>query len=405
MKKNPSIRIGKTVFCIIYIFLLSLSTSYNKDIVIDGKISAYVESQNNEKSKYIHSETHFNAGEELSSFNVESKKMVDFTRTDFKTYSSYLTLNKGNTDAFLLTNQNYELEFSSKVMWFSFRQDMNRTFMESIRLRQYRQNVESRSINSGFDFSFYVSSIMADQIITSSNGELNNYDEILDYNDIGLDFALDVDGDPKHGHIKNIYYIEETNHISKSLYYYNDDFIIMYGPIDQIFSGYEKVLNYDFLTTNISIENNLSFLNQIDFGETMIYDTNLDIPNLKLHEISAFMLAPYAIPTQGIFVIIMTSILSVLILVYCLLVKRYFFTRLHLIDTSFFILILVIYHVLLKLFSYFYFSSYFSFTLSNYIFGFLTLMMMLFQGYYYYIYYRKLLAFKKKMVIENDQNH
>ena len=378
----------KTSTAIIFIFLVSLSTSYNKEVIIDSKISDFVTHLNEDNHNFIHSTTTRGSEYDLNAFNSESKKIADLYRTDFSTFSSYISIEKNDNSIFHLSNPTFDLNLFSKILYFTFRFDINRTFMESIRLRQYRTDVESRKISDGYDFSFFISSIMADKIINASNGSIKTYDALLDYNATGLDFFVDVEGILKRGHISNIYYIEDINKISKSLYYYNDDFIILFGLLDKIFPGHQKVLNFDFKSTNISIENNLHLLNSLQFGDLHIFDNDSGEVNSELHQISYFMNNPYVVPIEGMILINLTIILSAF-LIFFTIKKGILLKKSYWADVSITFLALILFHTILKVLSFFTFTSFVSFMLSNYIFGLITVIIIAISFLYYYLYYDK----------------
>lgn len=274
--KSLFIFLTKNLIIIFTLFMLGVSTFTNITNVYDGKVVDYVNKHKSNPVSYIHTEIR-NDGVELDSFNATSKKYTDKIVTDFLSYSSYMTIETDSKNTFELNNDILSHKIDTKIMYFGRRFDLNRKFLEAIRLRQYRTNVDSRSIAQGYNFSFYMSSIQADEIIKTSDGIFSNYDSILDYNNgIGLSIQGDFGNGVVKGHVRNIYFIEEDNKISLELYHYLKDFIIIYGNVDALFGKHQKVFNYDFLCTFNSIKNNLKFLDEINFGHLNFLNSSGD---------------------------------------------------------------------------------------------------------------------------------
>jgi len=385
----------KWAFSFIFIFLISLSTSYTKESIVDASIATYV-ANNAKPNKYIHSKILRAQDENLVEYNQATNKYLNSLKTDFNTFSSYITFENQNGNTFNLSNKEFDIEFQTKVMNLNFRFDVNRTFLETIRLRQYRLNVESRHVADNYDFSFYISSFMADKIISQSNGTFFNYDQLLDFDKSGLNFSLDVDGSIKKGHISNIYYIEDENLISISLYEYLQDFIIFYGKKTDVFPNYDQVLNYDFLLTEISLKNNLKFLSQIEFGALSLRDTSNNHDSLTLSNLLDTINNSHANNAFRYLWILLLLVCFFSKILYPLYIKKPLFSKVNFINITILLNCLFLYYFLLKILSLINETLYFTNLLSNALFGTVTISLFCLGGLYYYGHYQALIRVKNE---------
>jgi len=385
----------KVIFLTIYIFLVSSTTSYNNYALFDANVSTYVANHNMTNDKFIHTKIVRAPSEDSGFYNYQANKLVNGIKTDFTTYTSYLTFEKPEIEKFDLENDVFDIKFTTRVLNLNFRQDINRTFLETIRLRQYKIDIDSRYIESGFDFSFYISSIMADKIISQSNGMFTNYDEILDHDNHGLNFSINVDGTLKTGHIRNIYFIEKENEVSISLYKNLQDFIVFYGPGNEVFEGYNQTVNYDFLATSSSIKNNLVFLNEVEFGKVKFFDPASNNESEQLTKIINLLNNTFDYTLIQVIGLILL-ILNTLVLIFWIIRNRQgFYNKSSLFNVSVLLALLFFYHLIIKILGYFVTTRLCSYLLSNTIFGFLTISCYFVGILYYLSYYSKVAFFKK----------
>ena len=389
---NSIIYFVNTIF---FIFFLSLTSTLNNDVLIDAKISDFVRSNIDSEIRFLHTTISRKTSEDLSYYNQKSVNLQKSIRTDFNSYSSYITFEKDEEDDFVLFSDYNDISFQTKILYLPFRTDVNRTFLESIRLRQYRIAIDSRYVEPGFDFSFYISSFMADRIISESKGHFTNYDEILDFDGHGIEFEANINGVIRKAHIRNIFYIESVNKISVALNYYLDNFILFYGNKDLIFQGYNEKFNYDFISTNGSIENNLKMLNGVDFGDVEVFNNGIENGNEELISILPLIKYNYEIDGLGVLIIVITICLLVMQFLYYFRFSKSIYSKCNLKHATVFLGALFLFHFVLKTLSYFESTVYYFFLFSNFIFGYISLILVLSIFTFLYLYINKVKKFKQ----------
>ncbi|MEF3692821.1 MAG: hypothetical protein V3569_01450 [Acholeplasmataceae bacterium] len=350
---------------------------------------------NNGGTRYINSRLSKRSDQSLYDYNQATTKFVNDVKTDFSTFASYTTFQIGDIDRFELYNTSFDMKHLSKIMFLTYRYDLNRTYLESLKLRQYKTSVDSRFVSPGFDFSLYISSTFADQIIESSNGSLCTYDDVLNFDSTGFTFQVNTNGKTWKGHILNILLIEPSNSFSDSINAYMGNFSLFYGPTNIIFDGFEQVLNYDFLLTKQSIKNNLSFLNT-EFGNKIKFYDDVFFPNQSMESI--YHILTQSRPSNSYVVPLLLVTLFGSVIVFFMLFKpnkeRAFFSR----STSAHIVFLfsfhVFYYLFLKILSLFKKTFLFSNILSNTYFGMFSVLLLLLVITYFYIYFLKVKKYR-----------
>lgn len=400
-KKISSILV-KIFFSLFYFSIISLITSFTHSSQYLALTKNFIRHSDPTSHRFTHTEINYVENIELDTYNKKSLDFVRQNKTDFVTFSTYLTLQNDNKNTFNFDSVDFNNYFSAKVMWLPFRFDINRTYMESIRLRQYRTDVDSRIVKEGYDFSFYITSKYADRLI-ENNSNILNYDDILDYQGHGLSF--NIRGTEYIGHISNIVYIENSNIISVSLDYYLENFIILQGPIDVLFPSHTKQLNYDFLKTTQAIIKNLNNINKINFGDIKFFDER-SIESVELKKIYTVLFKG-----EGVFSSSMITISSTIFVISSFLwfiifrLNSPLFSK-RILEIAIINLVgLLFYHISLKILSHLTATSLFSYLLSNIYFGIFSILMIAFIFTYLIIFYYRLERYRVNLYETDKQKY
>lgn len=393
-------RAKNLIFSLLFLTFFSFSTTGFRTVQKKSKLAYLMDNVVKNEYGFFHSEIVFDNSQNEGSKNAESLQLS--IKSDLTNYSSYLLFGNDYPIEYELSSTELDYTFTSKIMYLPLRYDINRQYMEIIRLRQHRTTIDSKYIESGYDFSFYISSIIADKIIASSS-TINTYDDILDFNNgVGVSYAIKLNNQPLIGHVRNIYYIEDNNRISKSLNQYLGNFIILNGSKakNTILAQDSFIVGYDFLSTYKSLENNLAFLKSIKHEPKIrVNDETLD-KNISV-ELSKLI---YWNPTQQLLVspwYILPISVTCLLIISCISIRLLGKTRIMSKPTfenlSIFFITLILYWFLIKLASFFNFSIMAYYLLSNLIFGSFSFLFIILYTLYILIYVNEIKKFYNRV--------
>lgn len=262
------------LFFLLLLIGTNVLTLLSSEVYFDAAISTYLGDYDTlPQETYIHSVFYGDGSE--SYINRASGFMEVNKSPALKTFSTYIT--KGHNEKFTFSFEHLSSEMT--IVTLPYRLDTNRTYMETIRLR--RHDVESANyVKAGSDFHIYISSIFADKLINQFN-QFTDYDDIINAE---IELKVFLNSKIQKGNICNIFYIEEENQYSKSMYEYLEEFVILSNITDIKRDG-DFSVNYDFMPTHNRLKNFLKGPQIKLMGEDQLqmYDyKNPLVPNSNL---------------------------------------------------------------------------------------------------------------------------
>lgn len=266
------------LFCSLFLIGSNTLTTLSNEVYFDAAISNYLDKYNVPPGNtYIHANFRGDGSADYikraNQFHEDNKSPASAL------FSSYFT--EGIKQKYTFSYKNFS--FEETILALPYRQDTGRKYIETIRLR--RHDVESANyIKPGSNFHIYISSVLADQIL-SKFPIFSSYDDIIKAE---IDFSVFLHGRIQTGNICNIFYIEPQNPYSEAIYQYLDDFVILSNITEIINSGNFSV-NYDFIPTHNRLKNfikgpQLQFMNEYEveiFDYLSPHTANSELMDLK----------------------------------------------------------------------------------------------------------------------------
>jgi len=162
----------------------------------------------------------------------------------------YSVYDENNSAVTISSEQNSRsFELTTSLLYNPFRYDKGNKYFESFRLRQHFQDVDSRYLKPGYDFSLQLSSDKADLLLSTLgfNRDYTIFKENL------IDFKLHLQGIDYLGYISNVFYIDEDEPIALHLqnYYTNFSTIVVSSNIR---SSANFSLNHSFVNSSMRIK-------------------------------------------------------------------------------------------------------------------------------------------------------
>ncbi len=185
---------------------------------------------------------------------------------DKKVVTYYSIYGKRDNKITISSEQNdINFKFNTSILYNPFRYDTGNKYFESFRLRQHFQDVDSRKIKPGYDFTLQLSNDNAD-LLLSTFGFDNNY---TIFKDRLIDLKLNIDGVDYLGYVSNVFYIDEDEPIALHLNRYYTDFstIIISPPIRD---NANFSLNHSFVNTSMRIKQEFEKISLLKMDNNMI---------------------------------------------------------------------------------------------------------------------------------------
>jgi hypothetical protein len=185
---------------------------------------------------------------------------------DKKVVTYYSIYGKMDNKITISSEQNdINFKFNTSILYNPFRYDTGNKYFESFRLRQHFQDVDSRKIKPGYDFTLQLSNDNAD-LLLSTFGFDNNY---TIFKDRLIDLKLNIDGVDYLGYVSNVFYIDEDEPIALHLNRYYTDFstIIISPPIRD---NANFSLNHSFVNTSMRIKQEFEKISLLKMDNNMI---------------------------------------------------------------------------------------------------------------------------------------
>lgn len=185
---------------------------------------------------------------------------------DKKVVTYYSIYGKRDNKITISSEQNdINFKFNTSILYNPFRYDTGNKYFESFRLRQHFQDVDSRKIKPGYDFTLQLSNDNAD-LLLSTFGFDNNY---TIFKDRLIDLKLNIDGVDYLGYVSNVFYIDEDEPIALHLNRYYTDFstIIISSPIR---NNANFSLNHSFVNTSMRIKQEFEKISLLKMDNNMI---------------------------------------------------------------------------------------------------------------------------------------
>lgn len=158
---------------------------------------------------------------------------------------------------------------NSKVLYNPFRSELNSKYFESFRLRQVFQDVDSRIIPAGYDFTVQIDNDLAEHIL-----HINGINDDLNYFKINpFEIKLDFGTRSFVGLISNIFYIENTEPISLALKKYNGSFNLIV-PTQQMKNSLNQKTHFDFKNSSLRIIKEMKKMSLIEGFHFSFQDDN-----------------------------------------------------------------------------------------------------------------------------------
>ncbi len=157
------------------------------------------------------------------------------------------------------------IELTTSLLYNPFRYDVGNKYFESFRLRQHFQDVDSRYLKTGYDFSLQLSSDNADLLLSTLGF---NADYAL-FKEKSIDLKLHIEGVEYLGYISNVFYIDEDEPVALHLkrYYTNFSTIVISSNIRV---GANFLLNHSFYNSSMRIKQEFKKISLLKMDNNMI---------------------------------------------------------------------------------------------------------------------------------------
>lgn len=171
-----------------------------------------------------------------------------------KNVVTYYSMYSENNNEFSISSEHNgkTIALTTSLLYNPFRYDMGNKYFESFRLRQHFQDVDSRYLKTGYDFSLQLSSNHADLLLNTLgfNGDYAIFKEK------SIDLKLHLQGVDYLGYISNVFYIDEDEPVALHLnHYYKNFSTIVISSHVRTTANFS--LNHSFYNTSMRIKQEL----------------------------------------------------------------------------------------------------------------------------------------------------
>jgi hypothetical protein len=236
---------------------------------------------------------------------------------DKKVVTYYSIYGKRDNKITISSEQNdINFKFNTSILYNPFRYDTGNKYFESFRLRQHFQDVDSRKIKPGYDFTLQLSNDNAD-LLLSTFGFDNNY---TIFKDRLIDLKLNIDGVDYLGYVSNVFYIDEDEPIALHLNRYYTDFstIIISPPIR---NNANFSLNHSFVNTSMRIKQEFEKISLLKMDDGVVIKDYAG-SNEILDSVYNSIINPYEVDYKILAMAIIGLSFSIALCVIILFVKK-----------------------------------------------------------------------------------
>jgi hypothetical protein len=236
---------------------------------------------------------------------------------DKKVVTYYSIYGKRDNKITISSEQNdINFKFNTSILYNPFRYDTGNKYFESFRLRQHFQDVDSRKIKPGYDFTLQLSNDNAD-LLLSTFGFDNNY---TIFKDRLIDLKLNIDGVDYLGYVSNVFYIDEDEPIALHLNRYYTDFstIIISSPIR---NNANFSLNHSFVNTSMRIKQEFEKISLLKMDDGVVIKDYAG-SNEILDSVYNSIINPYEVDYKILAMAIIGLSFSIALCVIILFVKK-----------------------------------------------------------------------------------
>lgn len=251
---------------VIFQLFFSLLFFSKPNLLIESKLTYYKQTaiMNDYKIPFVHSVIQSNGDfhiDSLSSFVREN------TSRSNKSVIYYKLKEANNFKINLSANSGANYEILSSILYNPLRYDIGNPYFESFRVRQEFQDIDSRFIDSGFDFTIQLDSTIALELL-----DLNTISEDLSYfKNTKFKISLEFGDKTYQGYVSNIFYVEEAEPISTALNYFHGLYNIIV-PTASMRSELESDVNFDFINNSLRIRNEMRKISKLGDYQVSFFD-------------------------------------------------------------------------------------------------------------------------------------
>lgn len=266
-----------------------------------------------------------------------SENFAEFVKNNIsrdKRVVTYYSIYSENNNVFNLSSERNTRSFdlTTSLLYNPYRYDMGNKYFESFRLRQHFQDVDSRYLKPGYDFSLQLSSENANSLLSTLGF---NIDYTI-FKDKSVDLKLHLEGVDYLGYISNIFYIDEDEPVALHLKhcYTNFSTIVISSNIRE---NANFTLNHSFINSSMRIKQEFEKISLLKMDDSInIKDYNGN--NSLLNSIYASIAKPDVIDYEILAVGLIGLTLSIAFFAFILLRKKKYksFNTLELALTIFF---------------------------------------------------------------------